>query len=92
MLAEYLSGFNLLDIDKDAFISRAEFGTECAAPFALLDKDGDGKLTKAEYEAGFKLFDIDGDGFDDIIVGAHFVNGYNTSSKTEIHCAVHIIF
>ena len=39
-----------------------EFGCASGAPVKLLDKDGDGKLSRSDYETGFKLFDIDGDG------------------------------
>jgi len=34
-----------------------------AAPFNVLDKDGDNRLSRKEWEAGFDLFDMDGDGF-----------------------------
>jgi Ca2+-binding EF-hand superfamily protein len=60
---QYKNGFDVLDKDKDGFISRREFGCACGAPFPQLDKDGDGKLSRAEYEAAFNMFDIDGDGY-----------------------------
>ncbi len=61
--AEYNAGFDVIDADKDGFITRKESGAVSLAPFKLLDKGGDGKLFRTEYEAGFDLFDHDGDGF-----------------------------
>ncbi len=51
---EYNNGFDTIDTDKDGFITRKEWGAES---IALLDKDGDGKLSRTEYEAGFDMFD-----------------------------------
>ena len=34
-----------------------------SSTFVLLDKDGDGVLTKEEWDAGWDLFDLDKDGF-----------------------------
>jgi len=73
---EYNKGFDEVDTDKDGFISLKEFtawkefaskklGVAVSSKesvFALLDKDGDGKISRAEYEAGFDLFDVDKDG------------------------------
>jgi Ca2+-binding EF-hand superfamily protein len=47
---EYNAGFDVIDADKDGFITRSEFGTASLAPFSMLDKDGDGKLSRTEYE------------------------------------------
>ena len=59
---EYSGGFDILDVDpKDGFITKKEL--ESDAPFCLLDKPVDGKLSRAEYEAGFGIFDFDGDGY-----------------------------
>jgi Ca2+-binding EF-hand superfamily protein len=73
---EYNKGFDLVDTDKDGFISSKEFtewkelaskklGLDVKSKeslFSLLDKDGDGKISRAEYESGFDLFDVDKDG------------------------------
>ena len=48
------NGFDTIDTDKDGFNTRKEFGAES---IALLDKDGDGTLSRAEYEAGFDMLD-----------------------------------
>ena len=42
-----------------------EFGVASYAYFNLLDKDGDGKLSREEYKAGFALMDKDRDGMID---------------------------
>jgi Ca2+-binding EF-hand superfamily protein len=39
-----------------------EFNSVCSVPFKLLDKDGDGKISRSEWDAGFAVFDMDGNG------------------------------
>jgi Ca2+-binding EF-hand superfamily protein len=48
-----------MDLNKDGTLSREEFN--CAI-FSMLDKDGDGLLSREEYEAGFSMMDSDKDG------------------------------
>ncbi len=48
------NGFDTIDTDKDSFITSKEWGVES---IPLLDKDGDGTLSRAEYKAGFDMFD-----------------------------------
>jgi Ca2+-binding EF-hand superfamily protein len=52
----------MIDENKDGFITEMEFNSVCCVPFKLLDKDGDGKISREEWDAGFSVFDIDGDG------------------------------
>ena len=51
--------------DQDGFLTRDEFGTASKFYFDLLDKDGDGKLSREEYKSGFALMDKDRDGMID---------------------------
>jgi len=58
-------GFDLIDQDKDGFITEVEFKSVSSCwivTVKLLDKDGDGKISRSEWNAGFALFDRDGDG------------------------------
>jgi Ca2+-binding EF-hand superfamily protein len=48
--------------DKNGFVTKEEFGMLSAAPFDLIDKDGDNYLSRKEWEAGDDLFDMDDDG------------------------------
>ena len=59
---EYKAAFDILDIDKDDVINKAEFRHASGAAFNLLDPDPDGKLTRAEFIAGFQIFETDHDG------------------------------
>ena len=54
MTRDEYNGFDTINTDKDGFITRKEWGAET---IALLDKDGDGKLSRAEHEPGFDMFD-----------------------------------
>jgi Ca2+-binding EF-hand superfamily protein len=60
---EYNAGFDIIDTDRNGFLSKIEFGMASAAPFNLLDQDGNGQLSRKEFKAGFALFDIHGEGF-----------------------------
>ncbi len=51
----------MLDADKDGKITKEEFKCVSQAPFALLDCDGDGFLSRTEFEAGFDVIDTDKD-------------------------------
>jgi len=60
---EYNAGFDIIDTDRNGFLSKIEFGMSSAAPFNLLDQDRDGQLSRKEFKLGFDLFDIHGEGF-----------------------------
>lgn len=60
---EYNAGFDIIDTDRNGFLSKNEFGMSSAAPFNLLDQDGNGQLSRKEFKAGFDLLDIHGEGF-----------------------------
>ena len=59
---EYKAAFDILDIDKDDVINKAEFRHALGAAFTLFDPDLDGKFTRVEFIAGFQIFDTDHDG------------------------------
>ena len=40
-LKEYNAGFDILDADKNDLVTRKEFDMSSAAPFDVIDKDGD---------------------------------------------------
>jgi Ca2+-binding EF-hand superfamily protein len=66
-----------MDLNKDGTLSREEFN--CAI-FSMLDKDGDGLLSREEYEAGFDMFDSDKDG---LIFKSEFVSAFPWSSSQD---------
>jgi hypothetical protein len=43
-----------VDTNGDGVITREEFNCASGAPFVMLDKDGDGFISKAEWAAGFE--------------------------------------
>jgi hypothetical protein len=49
-----------MDLNKDGTLSREEFNSTISS---ILDKDGDGLLSREDYEAGFDRLDFDGDGY-----------------------------
>ena len=71
---EYIARFNILDNDKDGFLSREQSQTELwqsltdirTTHFTELDKDNSDSLSRAEYEAGFALMDIPTKGLKDL--------------------------
>ncbi len=52
----------MIDANRDGFITELEFGDVCSLPFKVLDKDGDGKISRDEWDAGYRVFDVNGDG------------------------------
>jgi hypothetical protein len=66
--AEYTAAFDVLDFDKDGFLSleHQEKGpthsAAYAAQFEALDVDKDRKLSRIEYHAGFARMDMDRNG------------------------------
>jgi Ca2+-binding EF-hand superfamily protein len=60
--AEYGQGFDMIDQNKDSFITELEFNPVFSEPFRLFDKDGDGNISRSEWDSGFAVFDIDGTG------------------------------
>lgn len=71
--AEYAAPFDLLDANKDGFIDATERaaipqggpgggGAGGGGRMARLDRDGDGKLSRAEFEAPFARIDTNNDG------------------------------
>jgi Ca2+-binding EF-hand superfamily protein len=53
---EYEKGFDLIDQDKDGFITEVEFKSVSSywiVTVKLLDKDGDGKISRSEWNAAF---------------------------------------
>ncbi len=74
---EYNKGFDILDKDKNDFLTRGEFGIDKSKitkrnefhpvsradlVFELLDIDGDGHITQTEYNKGFAILDKDQNG------------------------------
>ena len=52
----------MIDQNKDGFITELMFNSFCSVPFKLLDKDGNGKISRSEWDAGLAVFDMDGNG------------------------------